>query len=490
MSGDMPVDVLNRATEIRTCSFKRPHMRSFWFATAGFFVAFVGWFAFAPLMVTVKKELGISKSEIYTANILAVSATIVMRVIIGPMCDRFGARRLMAGLLLATALPVACGAFVTNATGLMLDRFFVSFAGATFVPCQFWTMAMFAPNVVGQANAMAGGWGNLGGGFVQAFLPAVFELFKAFGASDDLSWRLSLLVPAVFFIILGLSMLKFSDDCPEGKWADRVEVARGGAEQSKGEVFKQAVLNRNTIILIWAYACCFGIELFVNNAASLFLYEQFIKSDCIVTADDGCHVLTQATAGLIASLFGLMNLFARAIGGILSDKASRKYGIGGRFRVLMFTSLGTGLMMILFSQMTILPIAMVCLVLFSVNVQAAEGASFGIVPFVDPANKGVVSGLVGAGGNLGAVIWGLIYKEFGSKDQERTGMLVIGCIVTGSALMCLGLKINGAAMFWGEEGEEPGEKHKESSDPNKKPPTPIQTKVQPEGAKDMSDDEA
>jgi NNP family nitrate/nitrite transporter-like MFS transporter len=334
----------------------------------------------------------------------------------------------------------------------------------------------------------------LGGGFVQAFLPAVFELFKAFGCSDDLAWRLSLVVPAVFFVIVGVLMLKFSDDCPEGKWADRVEVARGGVESTKMDVFKKAVLNRNTIILVWAYACCFGIELFVNNAASLFLYEQFLKSDCVVTEEENCHVLTQATAGLIASLFGLMNLFARAIGGILSDKASKKWGIGGRFRVLMFTGIGTGVMMIIFSQMTILPIAMICLILFSMNVQAAEGASFGIVPFVDPANKGVVSGLVGAGGNLGAVIWGLIYKEFGSKDQERTGMLVIGCIVTGSALMCLGLQINGAGLFWGEEGEEPGQKNKDSppvvkkssfSENNKKAPTPVQTQV-----KDTSDDEA
>ena len=172
------VDHLNRATEIKLCSFKRPHMRGFWCATMGFFTAFVGWFAFAPLMPTIKDVLGIEKSEIYTANICAVSATIAARVVIGPMCDMLGPRRLMAGLLLIAAAPVACGAFVNNATGLILDRFFISFAGATFVPCQFWTMQMFAPQISGTANAMAGGWGNLGGGFVQAFIPGVFELFK------------------------------------------------------------------------------------------------------------------------------------------------------------------------------------------------------------------------------------------------------------------------------------------------------------------------
>ena len=41
-------------------------------------------------------------------------------------------------------------------------------------------------------------------------------------------------------------------------------------------------------------------------------------------------------------MFGLMNLFARALGGWASDKAAVKWGIAGRFRVLMVTTMGTG----------------------------------------------------------------------------------------------------------------------------------------------------
>jgi NNP family nitrate/nitrite transporter-like MFS transporter len=47
---------------------------------------------------------------------------------------------------------------------LCFARFVIGILGATFVPCQFWATQMFSPNVVGAANALAGGWGNMGGG--------------------------------------------------------------------------------------------------------------------------------------------------------------------------------------------------------------------------------------------------------------------------------------------------------------------------------------
>ena len=49
------------------------------------------------------------------------------------------------------------------------------------------------------------------------------------------------------------------------------------------------------------------------------------------------------------------------------------------------------------------PAVVALLFCFSVCVQAAEGLSFGIVPYISRPALGVVSGMVGAGGNSGAV---------------------------------------------------------------------------------------
>jgi len=53
-------------------------------------------------------------------------------------------------------------AAVHTSAGYIISRFLIGWALAAFVTCQFWTSIMFSPNVVGFANALAGGWGNAG----------------------------------------------------------------------------------------------------------------------------------------------------------------------------------------------------------------------------------------------------------------------------------------------------------------------------------------
>ena len=84
----------------------------------------------------------------------------------------------------------------------MLIRFFTGCVGATFVTNQFWCSLMFAPNVVGTANATAAGWGNLGGGVTQIFMMSVlFTPMVNAGLDHDTAWRVAMLVPAVVFLL-------------------------------------------------------------------------------------------------------------------------------------------------------------------------------------------------------------------------------------------------------------------------------------------------
>ena len=65
---------------------------------------------------------------------------------------------------------------------------------------------MFNGKVIGTANAIVGGWGNLGGGATFLFMPAVFEIVKLCGAHEFLAWKIAVVVPAA----IGFSMGKWT----------------------------------------------------------------------------------------------------------------------------------------------------------------------------------------------------------------------------------------------------------------------------------------
>jgi NNP family nitrate/nitrite transporter-like MFS transporter len=151
---------------------------------------------------------------------------------------------------------------------------------------------------------------------------------------------------------------------------------------------------------VWAlavlYASSFGIELTIDNVAALYFTDYF-------------H-LTLTMAGVVAGSFGTMNLFARALGGIVSDRCNRRWGLLGRTRLLGATICAEGLAMILFSQMRWLPLAIASMMLTGLFVKMSNGANYALVPFVNKRALGAVAGIVGAGGNLGAVLAGFLFK--------------------------------------------------------------------------------
>lgn len=104
-------------------------------------------------------------------------------------CDPIRARRRNldgAGVvycpLLHRCVPnfVICRGFMRHPTGVL---------GGTFVPCQAWTSAFFDKRVVGRANAVAGGWGNSGGGFTFIIMLAVYNSLLRDGLSKHVAWR-------------------------------------------------------------------------------------------------------------------------------------------------------------------------------------------------------------------------------------------------------------------------------------------------------------
>ncbi|KAL7561699.1 hypothetical protein ACA910_016461 [Epithemia clementina (nom. ined.)] len=409
----------------------RPHMRAFHCSWWCFFIAFFIWFAIAPLLPEIKDDLGLSKSEVWTSNIVGVGGTIVMRFILGPLCDKYGARILFAVVLCVASIPTACTGLVNSSEGLCILRLFIGIAGGTFVMCQYWTSSMFSREVVGTANAIVGGWGNLGGGVTQVVMGSVlFPLFKVFyDGNSEKAWRTVCVVPAVVAFASGIMVYYVSDDAPKGNYSD---LKKHGVMPlvSATQSFRKGAVNLNTWLLFVQYGCCFGVELTMNNAAASYFHDEF--------------GLDTEEAAAIASLFGWMNLFARGLGGYVSDYANTNYrGVQGRLRVQTLFLACEGALVLIFAISSTLPSAIIIMVAFSLFVQAAEGSTFGIVPYVDPPATGSVSGIVGAGGNMGAVLFGLGFLLF----SYRVGFTIMGGAIFVSSMLSFFVTIRGQSRF-------------------------------------------
>lgn len=387
--------VLKPLEKLNIFSTKGIQMKTFHITWITFFFCFFGWFGVAPLMPMIREQLHLSKDQIGNIIIASVSATIIARLIIGKLCDTLGPRLSYTILLALGSIPVMCIGLSNSYESFLLFRFVIGIIGASFVITQFHTSMMFAPNVIGTANAVTGGWGNLGGGVTNLIMPLIAAGFAGLGfVSQANSWRVAMIVPGAILLIMAFVYYRYTKDTPAGNFKD-LEIVKVKTAQ-KGS-FTTALKDYRTWVLALAYAACFGIEITVDNVAATFFTDQFGAS--------------MIMAGAMASIFGGMNIFARALGGFVSDKVGKSYGLRGKGILLGGLLVLEGIGISLFAQSQTLGLAIAAMLLFALFLKMANGGTYGIVPFINKDAIGSVSGIVGAGGNIGAMLVGFLFKS-------------------------------------------------------------------------------
>jgi NNP family nitrate/nitrite transporter-like MFS transporter len=416
-----------KATRIQLFSFSTPQMRAFHMSWLAFFVCFFAWFAVAPLMPVIKKEFALTPDQIANIGIAAVGITILVRLVIGPLCDKYGPRLVYTALLALGALPVIGIAFATSYPTFLVFRLLIGGIGASFVITQYHTSVMFAPNVVGTANAASAGWGNAGGGVTQTLMPWVLAAFLSAGLAHSMAWRMSMLVPGTLMLLVAWAYWKFTQDCPQGNYKEMLAhgIEPEGGKKGGWAVFKAASVNYRVWMLFVTYGCCFGVELFVHNVAASYYVDHY--------------KLDLQAAGMAAGSFGLLALFARAVGGIISDRIAHHKGLDARTRLLGLLMLGEGLGLFWFSHTTTAAAAVVAMITFGLFTHMACGATYALVPFVDRKALGGVAGIIGAGGNVGAVAAGFLLKGLGDVQQC---FAILGGVVTLASLCAISVRFS------------------------------------------------
>jgi len=447
-----------------------------------FFISFVVWFNFAPLMASIRETFGLSDQEVKLLLILNVALTIPARIIIGMLVDKYGPKITFSVLLASASIFCFLFAFADSYAELATYRFLLGFVGAGFVIGIRLVSEWFPAKQVGTAEGIYGGWGNFGSAAAAIALPTL-----ALWIGGDDGWRWAVATTGLLALLFSFIFYFSVSNNPKGTTYFRPKNLGAMEVSSKGDVFLYCLMTAPLylalavlawkigpsnldifpatetyiiylallllyiyqVLQIWrinkglfaahakpvaeihrykfkqvavlnlAYMITFGSELAVISFLPLFFFDTFKE-----TAD-----LSITQAALIASIFAGLNLIMRPAGGIFSDRFGRK-------RTLVVTLAGSAIGFLLMSQIHAdwsITAAVAAMVVASLFVNAGNGAVFAVVPLVKRRLTGQVAGTTGAFGNVG----GVIFLTVLSFVDSQLFFITIGCAAACVFLIAL-----------------------------------------------------
>ncbi len=432
--------------------YKRKEIKALHLTWIAFFICFYVWFNMAPLASSMLRSANwLTRDDIRLFAIANVALTIPARILIGMALDRFGPRRVFSILMVTMALPTLFFAFGNTKEQLFISRLVLSSVGASFVVGIHMTALWFRPRDIGFAEGFYAGWGNFGSAAAAMTLPTI--ALTIYGGADG--WRWAIATSGVVMAVYGVFYWFAITD---GASADTHKKPRKVAALEVSSYRDLWLLMLFTLplvgilsILVWrvqrtgyidgmtAAACYFAIvvvilyQLYHVLRVNLPILKKGVPKDdrypfksvaalnTTYFANFGAELavvsmlpmffeetwgLTAAAAGLIASTFAFVNLFARPMGGLVSDRFGNR-----RFVMLAYMlgiAVGFALMGLLDSKWPLV-VAVAITIGCSFFVQGAEGATFGILPSIKRRLTGQISGMAGAYGNVGAVFYLFVF---------------------------------------------------------------------------------
>lgn len=409
-----------------------------------FFITFVVWFNHAPILMAIQSSLGLSDAQIKTLLILNVALTIPARIVIGMLVDVFGPRKIYSLLLVITGLFCFFFSMATSFEALALARFLLGFAGAGFVIGIRMISEWFPARQLGLAEGIYKGLGNIGSAAAAVSIPTLALIF-----GGDEGWRYATALTGMIAILYAAVYFFSVRDTPAGSTYFKPNKSGGLAVTSKADFIQYLLINipmyaalslltwklvslgllsqqsmylinlilvvlflyqckkiyqvnsdlfvkpvekhhqykfKQVTILSLAYAVTFGSELAVVSMLPMFFQNTFS--------------IPVALAGIFGACFAATDIMSCPSGGWISDKFGRKKSL---IVLLLAASVGFFVLSQINSDWPI-AMAVVAMMLSSFFLGSAAGCVFAVVPLIRRSLTGQIAGVVGAYGNVGAVV--------------------------------------------------------------------------------------
>lgn len=451
-------------------AFNKANIRTLHYTWFAFFMTFVVWLGLGPMMPFIQESLALTDQQAKVLLILNVGMTIPARIIVGMLVDRLGPKIMFSSILIFGGSISIAFAWADDYETLAILRFLSGFIGAGFVVGIRMIGEWFPARQTGIAQGIYGGWGNFGSGGAALTLPFIAASF-----STDDGWRYAITMASVAAIAYGSLYYFLVSNTPKGstyfkpKKTGAMEVTSGFdlvlymamtiplflalavltwklSPEKMGlisqattytiyillvvvymlqvwkiwtvnsHILKQSVPTlqrykfKQVAILDWAYLVTFGAELAVVSMLAMFYVEWFD--------------LPKVTAALLAAAYPVLNLFARPGGGWISDKIGRKLTL-----MIVFFGITTSFILLGFvSQDWSIAMVVIVTIIAGIFSQAGSGAVYAMVPLIQRRMTGQIAGMVGAFGNVGAVIF-LTANSLISYDQFFLFIGIVSAIV-------------------------------------------------------------
>jgi NNP family nitrate/nitrite transporter-like MFS transporter len=352
--------------------------------------SFMVWTVLGPLSAHIKDALSLNDSQ--TGLMVAVPslAGAALRITLGLLVDRIGAKNtgLLAQCIVMAGLAWAWLVGLHGFQAVLLMGFILGFAGASFAVALPQAGRWYPPQMQGKVLGLAGA-GNVGVVIDSLLAP---RLANAYGWNSVFGL---MLIPAVIVFIAYLVITKE----PPAK-----------VKPKRLRDYLELFTEKDTHWFCFFYTISFGG--FAGLAASLVLY---FKST---------HGLTKVQAGDWAALVVFAGVMARPLGGTLADR----FG-GIRTLTVCYTIAAIALAAV--GHVTGLITSLILFLIALAALGAGNGSVFQLLPQRFGKDLGLMTGLVGAGGGVGAF---LLATALG-WSKGATGSYAIG--LTTFAGLCI-----------------------------------------------------